>query len=750
MQRALREQKRQRLHTVDTPDQAVELILKGERVILKDTQQVHTVLSKLGELAIQAKKDGKEAKNWDPCSITVKGTNLFCNAKIKTKEFPHGVPRIEMPQFKSRNPVRGSPADNMTRDENGEVNATQAFLDDLAKSGVTSSDVTVLAGKLKASQAEMEGVKVAGMMLAKERDPKKQRITVSKDNYIVDGHHTWAAAVGRDAEDGNLDNDMEMEVVKINLPMSQIYQRAIDWTERMGLPKAGVKKVEFVIVLKWPIAMGSGTWDKSKHPRDPKDGRFIFSRSGSSGHTPATTASKDRVKVIKKEMAVLNKKLLPFVRQDDFRSPEAQKIVGQLKALSKKLYREDADPGGFEGISLPGGPRDVVIIGAGPAGLSAAINGATEGLDTLYIEAQERVGGQAGRTSRVENLAGFPGGVGGRKLTEDMHEQAQRLGAEAKIGVRVLKLEHDSATGLKTLHLSNGETIITRSVVLATGLEARKDLNIPGIDSPSVTFLDGETMTKDAKGGDAVVVGGSNAAAQAALGAAEESQGVNKITVLSRSPIAKGMSDYQVEAVNAEPKIKTRIGDELAEVITDLTNQATHVRLKSGEVIPAKAVGIFIGQRPNTSWLPPELSRTEEGLIHSNRDLETTIPGVFVAGDNRAAGETENRVSGRVGAAVGEGQVTVANIFRYFDRMRKVSEGTTQREAIKVKVASENREEQRKAKAREVKEKEGPRWDALVDAAWAADYEHPLFRQIEIDPAEESVRKYASILRAVS
>lgn len=244
MQQQLAEQAKKPIHHVKTPEEGVALILKGENVELQDTKAVHTILKKLGEMAMQAKAEGKDAPNFDPCTITVKGTSLFCSEKIKTKEFPHGVPRIEMPQFKTKNPVPGSPADKLPRDASGEVDATSIFMRDLDNAGVAAEDGTALAKHLKASQAEMEGAKVAGMMVS-DRDPKTATIIVSNDDYVVDGHHTWAAAVGRDAEDGNLDNDMAMNVVRINLPMSQIYHLTVAWTKRMGLPQAGVKKRDY-------------------------------------------------------------------------------------------------------------------------------------------------------------------------------------------------------------------------------------------------------------------------------------------------------------------------------------------------------------------------------------------------------------------------------------------------------------------------------------------------------------------------
>lgn len=255
MQDELEKQAKKPIHKVKTPEEGVALILKGERVELQDTKDVHTVLKKLGEMAITAAKHKENAPNFDPCLITVKGTSLFCTEKLKTEDFPHGIPRIEMPQFKSKNPVPGSEADKLPKDEHGEVDATRAFLDHLEQAGVKSDPhATILARKLKASQAEMEGTKVAALMLHPERDPKKAKITVTRDGYVLDGHHTWAAAIGRDAEDGNLDNDKEMEVVKIDMSMSEVYHLSVAWTKKFGLPAAGVKKLDWTDVLKFSYA----------------------------------------------------------------------------------------------------------------------------------------------------------------------------------------------------------------------------------------------------------------------------------------------------------------------------------------------------------------------------------------------------------------------------------------------------------------------------------------------------------------
>lgn len=241
MQESLARQASKPTYKVKTAEEAVGHILKGDNVEIQDTHDVHTVLKELAEFAIAAKAQGKDAPSFDPCTITVKHVSLFCTEKLKTAEFPHGIPRIEMPQFKSKTPIPGSEADKLPRDFSGEVDASKEFIKHLTDMGVETRPDTVLARKLKASQAEMEGAKVAGMMLS-TRDPKTQDIWISKDNYVIDGHHTWAAAIGRDAEDGDLDNDTKMNVIRVNLPMSEVYHVARAWTLAYGLPAAGVKK----------------------------------------------------------------------------------------------------------------------------------------------------------------------------------------------------------------------------------------------------------------------------------------------------------------------------------------------------------------------------------------------------------------------------------------------------------------------------------------------------------------------------
>jgi hypothetical protein len=225
--------------------EAVSRILKGEVIELADVSQVHTVLEKLAAISEDAKKNGSKAPNYDLCNVTVARTNIFCGSALKTKEFPNGIPRIEMPQL-SGTPVPGSAADKLPKNKDGEVNASQAFVDHLVELGVKVSSIKqVPAASLKASQSELVGPKVAGMMTNKSYDPSAEPIFVSKDGYVLDGHHRWAAVVGRDSEDGKL-GQSKMNVRVIDRPMSELLFRSIYWTEEFGIaPKAaGAKKLD--------------------------------------------------------------------------------------------------------------------------------------------------------------------------------------------------------------------------------------------------------------------------------------------------------------------------------------------------------------------------------------------------------------------------------------------------------------------------------------------------------------------------
>jgi thioredoxin reductase len=464
------------------------------------------------------------------------------------------------------------------------------------------------------------------------------------------------------------------------------------------------------------VAIGKEAgFDEAKHPRD-EHGKFAEAGGGvaeargadSRGHTlfggtPAGFKPEDaaRFRELKGEWARINNDILPHLDRPD--SPEAQKAMDQLRDVVKEMHTLQADPGGVAGIGKPGGPRDLVVVGAGPGGLEAAITGGTDGLDTLLVESQPTVGGQSKYSSRIENYPGFPAGVSGARLAQNSFDQATRLGAESKLGVRVTGLSYDPNTHLKTVTLSNGETIQSRAVILAGGLEFNK-LNFPGADSKSVTYGDGKTMSEMGKGAPVVVAGGSNAAAQAALGAAQTS---THVTVISRSPLEKGMSDYQVQAVRHNPKITVIEGDEIGKLSGDV------LTTKGGKEIPAKSLGVFVGSSPKTDWLPKEIQRSDspgldKGKIIVDSELETGMPGVFAIGDQRVGS------IGRILGAAADGQRAGKSIFNYYDRLQRAA-GTSS--YTKVDKAD---------KARPVSNAE---YNARIDQLWALDKEYPFFGQ---------------------
>ena len=218
-------------------DHAIELIQRGQTVELPDTRAVNTLLDRLAKIAQDARARGEEAPNYDLCKVSVKGTNLFCNERVRTTKHPEGIPRIKMPQF-SGLPVKGSPADKLPRDKHGQVDGGEAFHKYLISLGVKTSAETVPAAKLKASQAELNGAKVAAMMTKKGFDPHGEAIFVSRDHYVIDGHHRWAAVVGLDAADNKL-GGISMKVIRVDAPIAEVLHLATRWTKSFGIrPKS--------------------------------------------------------------------------------------------------------------------------------------------------------------------------------------------------------------------------------------------------------------------------------------------------------------------------------------------------------------------------------------------------------------------------------------------------------------------------------------------------------------------------------
>jgi thioredoxin reductase (NADPH) len=319
---------------------------------------------------------------------------------------------------------------------------------------------------------------------------------------------------------------------------------------------------------------------------------------------------------------------------------------------------------------------DLVVVGGGPAGLAAAVYGASEGLRTLLVEG-EAVGGQAGTSSRIENYLGFPNGVSGAELARRARDQAVRLHAELLVPCAASSLRLEE--GYKLVQLGNGDEVNARALVVAGGVTYRR-LNAESCDrltGAGVYYGAAHSEAVDVTGADVVVVGGANSAGQAAVKLAEQARSV---TLLVRgASIATGMSAYLVEQVDllANVVVRTEVEVEAARGIDHLESVTVRDR-RSGEAehLPTTAMFVFIGAQPHTEWLDGVVARDDHGFLPTGPELtpgqlagwplerppyllETNVAGLFAAGDVRQGSVK------RVASAVGEGAVATTFVHRY-------------------------------------------------------------------------------------
>ncbi len=318
---------------------------------------------------------------------------------------------------------------------------------------------------------------------------------------------------------------------------------------------------------------------------------------------------------------------------------------------------------------------DMVVVGAGPAGLGAAVYGSSEGLKTLVIE-PEAPGGQAGSTSRIENYLGFPTGITGADLGRRAHMQASRFGAEF-VTQRASGLRLDGQ--YRFVKLADGREIATHVVLLALGVQYRR-LQIPGADrlaGRGIYYGAALVEAASCKDEEVFVVGGANSAGQAALHFAKYAC---KVTMLVRGPgLSATMSKYLIDEIERTSNIVLEAHTEVVEAEGTERLEAIRLRSPEGERrVPASSLFVFIGAAPRTGWLPPEILRDEKGFVLAGPDLrcdgklpgawkeprepfllETSVPGVFVAGDLRYGSVK------RVASAVGEGSIAVQFVHQY-------------------------------------------------------------------------------------
>jgi thioredoxin reductase (NADPH) len=324
---------------------------------------------------------------------------------------------------------------------------------------------------------------------------------------------------------------------------------------------------------------------------------------------------------------------------------------------------------------------DVAIVGAGPAGLAAAVYGASEGLCTVLIE-REAPGGQAGTSSRIENYLGFPSGVSGEDLGLRALQQAQRFGAEIVVARDVIGLDADPRARGRAVQLDGGERVNARSVIITTGVSWR-ELEAPGCDTflgRGVYYGAARTEAMACRGQDVFLVGGGNSAGQAAMFFANYAQSV---TLLVRGPsLAATMSRYLIDQLATKDNIRVRPEHRIMRVEgSDHVERVVIENRGTGAISTesAAAVFVFIGADAQTTWLPDALIRDELGYVCTGRDvtdlvarhnghwplerdpflLETSVPGVFAAGDVRHGSIK------RVAAGVGEGSMAIAFVHQY-------------------------------------------------------------------------------------
>ena len=384
--------------------------------------------------------------------------------------------------------------------------------------------------------------------------------------------------------------------------------------------------------------------------------------------------------------------LIPYKWIDVERDPETRKLLESANVTAKELpalFFEDGtvlrnpEPRQVAerlGRSLSASLTlyDLVIVGAGPSGLGAAVYGASEGLRTLMLD-RHSPGGQAGSSSRIENYLGFPTGVSGSELTRRAVTQAQRLGAEFLVPVEVCGVSVDA--GYKHVRLSDGREIVTRTILAATGMAYREHSAAGVIEHTGAGVYYGAAVTeapafKDRR---VFVVGGGNSAGQGAMYLARYAKDVH--IVVRRDSLKETMSQYLIEQIEKTPNIHLRALTEIERVEGEGHVQRVSLKACNDNTVTtedADALFVFIGTKPRSEWLPATVLKDAKGFVLTGRDLvandaypktwkekrepwslETSVPGIFAAGDIRAG------AMNRVASAVGEGSMVVRFVHEY-------------------------------------------------------------------------------------
>jgi thioredoxin reductase (NADPH) len=333
------------------------------------------------------------------------------------------------------------------------------------------------------------------------------------------------------------------------------------------------------------------------------------------------------------------------------------------------------------GLPAPGAietDADLLVVGAGPAGLAASVYGASEGLRTVTLDSVA-AGGQAATSSRIENYLGFPAGISGAELAERAVVQAEKFGAVITVPGEAVGLDEDE--GYQVVRLADGRTIRARTVLIVTGARYRR-LDVPGIDrleQSSVYYAATDIEAQQCAPDPVAVVGGGNSAGQAAVFLADH---VAQVSLIVREDeLTRNMSFYLADRIDRNPKIEVLLHHEVAELVGDRVLEAVTVSDRAtgdARTVDARSLFVFIGAQPHAGWVGDGVALDEGGFVRTGPEaisdgraetwrkldrapllLETSQPGVFAAGDVRSGSVK------RVASAVGEGAMAVRLVHEY-------------------------------------------------------------------------------------
>jgi thioredoxin reductase (NADPH) len=384
----------------------------------------------------------------------------------------------------------------------------------------------------------------------------------------------------------------------------------------------------------------------------------------------------------------LSRNAYPYAVLDAFADEEGRAVVERFGVRENELplmicpdgsflkNPTDAEAAMCLGITPELDPQtvyDVAVVGAGPAGLAAAVYGASEGLSVIVLD-QRSYGGQAGASARIENYLGFPTGISGQALAGRAFTQAQKFGAVVAIPLEVTRLTCDvDADKLHQLEIAGGEAVKARTIVVASGARYRRpDIsNLSAFDGAGVSYWASSIEAKLCEGEEVALIGGGNSAGQAVVFLAPM---VKRLHLIARRGLEATMSRYLIDRIKALPNVELHVGAEVVALAGDRAGGLTAASFRdniSGKTrsFQMRHLFLFIGADPNAEWLENCVAVDDKGFVITGQGfanngaagraphaLETNVPGVFAIGDVRAASTK------RVGAAIGEGAAVVAQI----------------------------------------------------------------------------------------